>query len=71
MYTLLVERLERHVLTERHIAAVFAVNSTKKVTLPTFESERGKLDRLLGEGPERRERDPEQAALIAALGLGG
>jgi hypothetical protein len=71
VYSLVIERLERHVLTERQIAAVMAVNSTKKVTLPTFEAERARLDRLLGEGPERRERDPEQAALIAALGLGG
>jgi hypothetical protein len=71
VYALIVERLERHVLAERHVAAVMAAAGAKKVTVPTFETERGKLDRLLGEGPERRQRDPEQAALIAALGLGG
>lgn len=70
MYLLLLERLERHVLAERHVAAVMLAGGAKKVTLPVFETERAKLDRLLEAAP-RRERDPEQAALIAALGLGG
>jgi hypothetical protein len=71
VYALIVERLERHVLVERQVAAVMlAAGSKKKITVPTFETERGKLDRLLDQQP-RREYEPEQAALIAALGLGG
>jgi hypothetical protein len=70
VYALLIERLERHVLVERQIAALMAVHSTKKVKLPTFEAERAKVDRLLELTP-RREYEPEQAALIAALGLRG
>jgi hypothetical protein len=58
------------VLVERQVAALYAVNSTKKVPVPTFDSERAKVDRLL-EQTKRREYEPEQAALIAALGLGG
>jgi hypothetical protein len=38
--------------------------------MPTFETERAKVDRLLT-AAKRREYEPEQAALIAALGLGG
>lgn len=72
MYALIVERLERHVLAERHVAAVMAAAGAKRVEVPTFESERAKVDRWLEVAPERRrERNPEQAALIAALGLGG
>jgi hypothetical protein len=70
VYALLLERLERHVLTERHVAAVMAAAGAKGVTVPTFETERARVDRLLEAAP-RREYDPEQAALIAALGLGG
>jgi len=70
VYALIVERLERHVLVERQVAAVMLAAGSKKVTVPTFDAERGKLDRLLDQQP-RREYEPEQAALIAALGLGG
>lgn len=63
------ERLERHVLTERHVAAVMQTVSAKRVPAPTFDSELAKLDRLLQEAPERHY-DDEQRALIAALGLG-
>jgi hypothetical protein len=70
VYSLLIERLERHVLAERLVAAVFMAAGDKKAQAPVFEIEQAKLDRLL-EGSARRERDPEQAALIAALGLGG
>jgi hypothetical protein len=57
------------VLTERQVAAVVQTRSQKKITAPTFDSERAKLDRLLEEAPHR-EYDDEQRALIAALGLG-
>jgi hypothetical protein len=70
VYALLLERLERHVIAERHVAAVMLAAGAKKVTLPVFETERAKLDRLLEAAP-RRERDPEQQALIVALGLEG
>jgi hypothetical protein len=70
VYTLIIERLERHVLTERHVAAVMLAAGAKKVTVPTFDGERAKLDRLLDEAPRKRY-GQEQAALIAALGLGG
>jgi hypothetical protein len=70
VYTLLLERLERHVLNERQVAMIAKLGGAKKVTPPTFETERHKVDRLLEVAP-RREYDEEQAALIAALGLGG
>lgn len=67
---LLIERLERHVLAERQVAMIAQLGGAKGVTVPTFDVERAKVDRLLEEAP-RREYEPEQAALIAALGLGG
>jgi hypothetical protein len=70
VYALIVERLERHVLTERQVAAAMKVAGAKNVSEPTFDRERAKLDRVLG-ADDRPERDPEQAALIAALGLRG
>ncbi len=70
VYTLLLERLERHVLVERQVAAVMTAAGAKRVAVPTFDSERAKLDRLLSEEPRRRY-DDEQASLIAALGLRG
>ncbi len=70
MYSLLIERLERHVLNERQVAIVAKLGGAKNVKLPTFETERHKVDRLLEVAP-RREYSEEQAALIAALGLGG
>lgn len=69
MYSLIVERLERHVLNERQVAVLAKLGGAKRVKVPTFDEERTKLDRLLGTAP-RRQYDPEQAALIAALGLG-
>ena len=69
MYSLVVERLERHVLNERQVAALARLSGAKRVTLPTFDAERAKLDRLLGT-EQRRSYSPEQAAMIAALGLG-
>jgi hypothetical protein len=70
VYALLIERLERHVLNERQVAVVAQLGGAKRVTLPTFETERHKVDRLLEVAP-RREYSEEQAQLIAALGLGG
>lgn len=69
MYSLLIERLERHVLNERQVAMVAKLGGDKG-KVPTFEAERAKVDRLLT-AAKRREYEPEQAALIAALGLGG
>lgn len=69
MYTLILERLERHVLNERQVAMVAKIGGAKRADLPTFDGEKSKLDRLLGTEP-RRQYPPEQAALIAALGLG-
>lgn len=69
MYSLIVERLERHVLNERQVAVLAKLGGDKKARVPTFEQERAKLDRLLGTEP-RRQYSPEQAAMIAALGLG-
>lgn len=70
MYALLVERLERHVLAERHVAAVMLAAGSKKARVPTFENELHRLDRVLEAVPGRQYGE-EQAALIAALGLGG
>lgn len=69
MYTLVVERLERHVLVERQVAAVMRAAGSKHGEVPTFEGHKGKLDALLGDKP-RRHYAPEQADLIAAVGLG-
>jgi hypothetical protein len=68
VYALIVERLERHVLNERQVALLAQLGG-QKAAPPTFENERGKLDRLLEQAPRKRY-DTEQAALIAALGLG-
>jgi hypothetical protein len=70
VYALIVERLERHVLVERQVAIAAQAAGAKGVDVPTFDSERARLDGMLGEAPRRRYSD-EQAALIAALGLGG
>jgi hypothetical protein len=70
VYSLIVERLERHVLVERQVAVLAKLGGDKRATVPTFEGERHKLDRLLALG-ERRQYSDEQAQLIAALGLGG
>ncbi len=68
MYSLIVERLERHVLNERQVAVIAKLGGDKKARLPQFDQEKQKLDRLLGTEP-RRQYSPEQAAMIAALGL--
>jgi hypothetical protein len=68
VYALILERLERHVLNERQVAVIAKLGG-EKGSLPTFDGERAKLDRLLVEEPRKRY-GPEQAALIAALGLG-
>jgi hypothetical protein len=69
VYALLLERLERHVLNERQVAIVAKLGGAKRVTVPTFDEERRKVDRLLDLAP-RRQYGEEQASLIAALGLG-
>jgi hypothetical protein len=69
VYALVVERLERHVLAERQVAMIAKLGGAKSVEVPTFAAELGKLDRLLGEDETRKRRDPEQQALIEALGL--
>lgn len=70
MYSLILERLERHVLAERHVAAVMRAAGSKSARAPTFADERARLDRLLDVAP-RRTYPPDQARLIAALGLRG
>lgn len=70
MYALIIERLERHVLNERQVAMIAKLGGAKIAELPTFETERDRLDRLLSDEP-RKQYDDEQAALIAALGLRG
>jgi hypothetical protein len=71
VYALILERLERHVLAERQVAAIAKLGGGAKGSpLPTFEGERLRLDRLL-ELHERRSYPKEQAQLIAALGLRG
>jgi hypothetical protein len=69
VYSLIVERLERHVLNERQCALIAKLGGDRKATVPVFEQEKAKLDRLLGAAP-RRQYSEEQAAMIAALGLG-
>jgi len=70
VYSLIVERLERHVLSERQVAMIAKLGGSKqRRELPTFEQEKAKLDRLLGTEP-RRTYSPEQQAMIDALGLG-
>jgi len=70
VYTLIIERLERHVLSERQVAMVARIGGAKKADLPTFDTEKAKVDRMIADVP-RRQYPPDQAALIAALGLGG
>jgi hypothetical protein len=70
VYALIVERLERHVLNERHVAVVAKLGGDTTAQLPTFAGELARLDRLLEDRPRRRY-GAEQAALIAALGLRG
>lgn len=55
-------------LNERQVAVIAKLGGSKRRDLPTFEKEKAKLDRLLGTEP-RRTYTPEQAAMIAALGL--
>lgn len=56
-------------LAERQVAATMKAAGAKNVTPPTFDGELAKVDRLLDQEPQRHY-DDEQAALIAALGLG-
>lgn len=70
MYSLILERLERHVLNERQVAVLAKLGGDKQARVPTFDSERQRLDRLL-ELHERKRYPREQAELIAALGLRG
>jgi hypothetical protein len=70
VYTLIIERLERHVLNERQVAMVAKIGGAKRAELPTFDQEKAKVDRMLCDVPRRRY-PADQAALIAALGLGG
>jgi hypothetical protein len=69
VYSLIVERLERHVLNERQVAMIAKLGGSKRRELPVFDTEKAKLDRLLGTEP-RRVYSEEQQAMIAALGLG-
>jgi hypothetical protein len=64
-----VERLERHVLTERQCTLLAKLGGDKTAKVPTFDGELDRLDRLLQVAPEKQY-DEEQRALIAALGLG-
>ena len=56
-------------LTERQVSVLAQLGGAKNVKVPTFDERRAHLDRLLAMHP-RREYPPEQAELIAALGLG-
>lgn len=71
VHALVVERLERHVLVERQVAATLKAGGAKGVEVPTFAAEVARLERLLAEDEGRKRRDPEQQALLDALGLGG
>lgn len=71
MYTLILERLERHVLAERHVAAVMRAAGAKRVQVPTWENYRARLDRELGADLHtRRTYDTDTEELITAVGLG-
>jgi hypothetical protein len=69
VYALIVERLERHVLNERQCALLAQLGGQKNVRTPRFDQELARVNALLADEP-RRTYDDEQAALIAALGLG-
>lgn len=66
---LLLDNLERHVLAERHIAAVMIAAGAEGVTLPEFFEQRELFDASLIEPPRAAVVDSEQMQLRRALGV--
>jgi hypothetical protein len=66
-----VERLERHVLAERQVAATMKAAGAKRVDVPAFDRLKARIDRELGADlTRRRVYDQETSELLAAIGLG-
>lgn len=68
---LLLENLERQVLADRHVAAVFVAAGDKDTKLPTFAEQRQLFDAALAEEPKPALGgvDAEQMELRQALGV--
>lgn len=67
VYTLLLERIERQVASERQVAAVFMAAGAKKVKLPDYESERSRFDAALVAEPKAQ--DVATRELLQVLGV--
>lgn len=67
---LLIEQLERNVLADRHVAAVFMAAGAKDVTLPVLQEKRQLFDAALVEEPKVLSVvDSERWELRRALGV--
>lgn len=64
---MLLERIDRQVEAERHVAAVFMAAGAKNVTLPTVEDARQHFLTALHAEPTVIDRDREE--LLRALGV--
>jgi hypothetical protein len=66
----LLENLERQVLADRQVAAVFMAAGSKDMTLPTFAEKRALFDAALVEEPKPVSQvDSEQMELRRVLGV--
>lgn len=69
-YVVLLDQLERHVLADRHVAAVLMAAGQKDVTLPDLAEKRAVFDAALVEEPKVLAAvDSEQWELRRALGV--
>jgi len=69
-YVLLLDQLERLLLADRHVAAVFIAAGGDDVTLPTYRERRLLFDQSLAAEPAPTvDVDPEQMELRRALGV--
>lgn len=67
---MLLEHLERHVLADRHVAAVLMAAGAKDVTLPSLQEQRDRFYAALVEEPKPMAQvDIEQLELRRALGV--
>lgn len=67
---LLLEQLERNVLADRQVAAVFMAAGSKDVQLPQLQEQRAVFDAALVEVPKPGKKiDAEQLELRRALGV--
>lgn len=68
-YVLLLDNLERHVLADRHVAAVLMAAGAEGVTLPTMQEQRLVFDAALLAEHQGHDLDTEEMQLRRALGV--